>query len=191
MALEPVDVLDAGLDLVGAREVEHLVGHVEPVGSAGRGDAAGGEQDVDTAAGAEIEDGLPSCRSAIAVGLPQPSEASTAVSGSSSRSPSAYSPAPNSAACSSVIAAGLSQQAAAPRHRGDGSGRVALAHHLAKRLRVLARGAAAHPPAAALSQHAAFSEGSQHVSCAAAEQQLGLYNQLSHAVSSSRASGFT
>ena len=55
LALEPVDVLDAGLGLVGAGEVEHLVGHVEAVGGAGRADAAGGEQDVDAAAGAEVE----------------------------------------------------------------------------------------------------------------------------------------
>ena len=86
VALEPVHVLDAGLGLVGAGEVEHLVGHVEAVGGAGRADAAGGEQDVDAAAGAEVEHGLAGVRSAIAVGLPQPSEASSASSGSSSRS---------------------------------------------------------------------------------------------------------
>ena len=50
-------LVDARLRLVGAREVEHLVGHVEAVGGAGRGDAAGGEQDVDAAAGAEVEHG--------------------------------------------------------------------------------------------------------------------------------------
>ena len=50
----------------------------------------------------------------MAVGLPHPSEASRAVSGSSSRSPSAYRPAPNSSACSSVItAASVPQQPAA------------------------------------------------------------------------------
>ena len=38
--------------------VEHLVGHVEPVGDAGGADAAGGEQHVDAAAGAEVEHGL-------------------------------------------------------------------------------------------------------------------------------------
>ena len=41
-----------------AGELEHLVGHVEAVGLAGRADAPGGEQDVDAAAGAEVEDGL-------------------------------------------------------------------------------------------------------------------------------------
>ena len=58
VALEPVHVLDAGLGLVGAREGEHLVGHVEPVGGAGGPDAPGGEQDVDPAAGAEVEHSL-------------------------------------------------------------------------------------------------------------------------------------
>ena len=58
VALEPVHVLDARLRLVGAGEVEHLVGHVEAVGGAGGADAAGGEQDVDPAAGAEVEHGL-------------------------------------------------------------------------------------------------------------------------------------
>ena len=58
VALEPVDVGDAGLGLVGAGEVEHLVGHVEAVGGAGGADAAGGEQDVDAAARAEVEHDL-------------------------------------------------------------------------------------------------------------------------------------
>ena len=46
-----------------------------------RGDAAGGEQDVDAAAGAEVEHHLPGCRSASAVGLPQPREAISAFLG--------------------------------------------------------------------------------------------------------------
>ena len=45
----------AGLGLVGAGELEHLVGHVEAVGGAGGADAAGGEQHVDAAAGTEVE----------------------------------------------------------------------------------------------------------------------------------------
>ncbi len=44
--------------LVGAGELEHLVGHVEAVGLAGRADAPGREQHVDAAAGAEVEHGL-------------------------------------------------------------------------------------------------------------------------------------
>ena len=58
VAAEPLDVGDAGLGLVAAGEVEHLVGHVQPVGQAGRADAAGGEQHVDPAAGAEVKHGL-------------------------------------------------------------------------------------------------------------------------------------
>ena len=37
---------------------EHLVGHVHPVRLAGRADPAGGQQDVDAAAGAQVEHGL-------------------------------------------------------------------------------------------------------------------------------------
>jgi hypothetical protein len=57
VAFEPVDVGQARPGLVGAGEVEHLVGHVEAVGGAGGGDATGGEQDVDAAPGAEVEHG--------------------------------------------------------------------------------------------------------------------------------------
>ena len=58
LALEELDVGDAGLALVFAREGEHVVGHVEAVGFAGGADALCGEQHVDAAAGAEIEYGL-------------------------------------------------------------------------------------------------------------------------------------
>ena len=54
-ALEELDVLDPGLRWLCARELEHLVGHVEAVGLAGRADPAGREQNVDAAAGAEVE----------------------------------------------------------------------------------------------------------------------------------------
>ena len=50
--------VDAGLPLVLASEREHVVGHVEPVGFAGGADTLGGEQDVDAAAGAEVEHGF-------------------------------------------------------------------------------------------------------------------------------------
>ena len=43
---------------VGARELEHLVGHVEPDRLAGRPDAPGGDQDVRAGAGPEIEHDL-------------------------------------------------------------------------------------------------------------------------------------
>ena len=55
VALEPVHVAHAGLGLVGAGQLEHLVGHVQAVGGAGRADAARGEQHVDAAARAEVE----------------------------------------------------------------------------------------------------------------------------------------
>ena len=58
VALEELDVLDAGLGGVGARELEHLVGHVEPDRLAGRPDAPGGDQDVGAGARAEVKDGL-------------------------------------------------------------------------------------------------------------------------------------
>src|SRR6185503_6382233 len=58
LALEELDVRDAGVGLVPARELEHLVGHVQAVGFAGRADAPGREQHVDTAAGPEVEHGL-------------------------------------------------------------------------------------------------------------------------------------
>ena len=47
-----------GRALVAAGQLEHLVGHVESVRLAGRADPAGRQQDVDPAAGAEIEDRL-------------------------------------------------------------------------------------------------------------------------------------
>ena len=58
LALEELDVLDAGLLLVLAREREHLVGHVEPIGLAGGADAAGRQEHVDPAATAEVEHDL-------------------------------------------------------------------------------------------------------------------------------------
>ncbi len=57
-ALEELDILDTGLALILARESEHLVGHVESVGFAGGTDALSREQDIDAAAGAEVENDL-------------------------------------------------------------------------------------------------------------------------------------
>ena len=54
-ALDELDVLDPSLGLVAARQVEHLVGHVEAIGLAGRTDPPSREQDVDPAAGAQVE----------------------------------------------------------------------------------------------------------------------------------------
>ena len=56
--LQELDVLDPGLALVSPRQLEHLVGHVDAVGLARGADPAGGEQDVDPAARAEVENGL-------------------------------------------------------------------------------------------------------------------------------------
>ena len=57
--LQELDVRRARLRLVLAGEGEHLVGHVEAVGLARRADPLRREEDVDAAAGAEVEDDLP------------------------------------------------------------------------------------------------------------------------------------
>ena len=58
LALEKLNILRARLLLVLAGEREHVVGHVEAVGLAGRPNATRREQNVDAAARAEIENGL-------------------------------------------------------------------------------------------------------------------------------------
>ena len=55
VALQELDVRRARLALILACERQHLVGHVEAVGFAGRSDALGREQHVDAAAGPEVE----------------------------------------------------------------------------------------------------------------------------------------
>ncbi len=59
-ASETFDVLDSGFFLVLGGEGEHFVGHVEAVGFSGGADAARGKQNVDAAAGAEVENGFTS-----------------------------------------------------------------------------------------------------------------------------------
>src|SRR5690625_542771 len=54
-ALEELDVLRPGLDLVLLGQGEHFVGHVHAVGEPGRSDTACGEQHIDAATGAEVE----------------------------------------------------------------------------------------------------------------------------------------
>src|SRR5882672_2508823 len=54
-AFQEFDVFDAGFYLVFAGEGEHFVGHVQTVGFAGGADAFCREDDVNAAAGAEIE----------------------------------------------------------------------------------------------------------------------------------------
>src|ERR1035437_307390 len=58
LTLEELDVGGACLALVFAREGEHVVRHVEAICFTSWPDAAGGQQHVDAAAGAEIEHGL-------------------------------------------------------------------------------------------------------------------------------------
>ena len=58
LAVQKLDVFDAGLALVFVGEREHFVGHVEAVGFAGWADAPRREQHVDAAARAEIEHGF-------------------------------------------------------------------------------------------------------------------------------------
>ena len=56
--LRKIGVSDPGVGGVLARQREHLVGHVEPVREAGRPDALGRQDDVDSAAGTQVEHGL-------------------------------------------------------------------------------------------------------------------------------------
>ena len=58
MTAEELDVRRAGVGNVAHREREHLLGHVEADRSAVRADSPGRQEDVDPAAGAEIEDAL-------------------------------------------------------------------------------------------------------------------------------------
>jgi hypothetical protein len=58
VAPQELDVLDPGRGGVGAREREHLAGHVEADGLAGHTDAAGADEHVRPCAGAEVQDGL-------------------------------------------------------------------------------------------------------------------------------------
>src|SRR4051812_31986993 len=57
-APQELDILDPGLALMPLGELEHLVGHVEPVCLPARAPPTGREQDVDAPAGTEIENGL-------------------------------------------------------------------------------------------------------------------------------------
>ena len=103
-------------------EREHLVGHVDAERPAGRPDALRRQQDVDAAAGAEVEHAL--ARDAgrrPPSGLPQPSEASTAASGSSSRSSAEYRLAP-------IVSGSLQQEA--PWEARTAAVGVVLAHGL-------------------------------------------------------------
>ena len=58
LTLEELDIGDACLPLIVARELEHLVRHVEAVRLSGRANSARREEHIEAAAGAEIEDDL-------------------------------------------------------------------------------------------------------------------------------------
>ena len=58
VAADEFDVRDTGLGSISLGERQHLVGHVETDRPAGRPDALRGEEDVDPAAGSEVEDAL-------------------------------------------------------------------------------------------------------------------------------------
>ena len=65
--------LDApALRLFSSRQGEHFVGHVQAVRFARGADPRAQKAALDAAAGAEVEHRSPGCRSASAVGLPQP-----------------------------------------------------------------------------------------------------------------------
>ena len=81
LAFQEFDIRDTRLALVFVGEREHFVSHVEAVGFARGADASRREQHIDAAAGTEVEHDFAGIQFASAVGLPQPSEASTASSG--------------------------------------------------------------------------------------------------------------
>ena len=56
--LQPLDVVGARAALVLACEIEHLVGHIDPIGLAGRPHPTGREQHVDATARTEVENRL-------------------------------------------------------------------------------------------------------------------------------------
>src|SRR5437867_10316580 len=57
-SLEKLDILRPRFALVLARELQHLVRHIETVGLSCRTDPPGREQNVDPASGSEVEDGF-------------------------------------------------------------------------------------------------------------------------------------
>ena len=143
VALDELDVLDAGLLRVGARERRASRRSCRgrwPCRSGRRGRA-----EMRTSAPAPAPRSRtvsPSCRSATAVGTPQPSEACTAACGTPSTSPRSYIASPKTCSpCASVVSVSVPQQlelsaagaAAAALVLGDGAGRggVALADGLA------------------------------------------------------------
>src|SRR4249920_3481577 len=72
VALEELDVLGARVGCVAPGEIEHLVGHVEPVRVAGRPDPSRREQHVDPAARTQVEHGLALAQLGDGSGIPAP-----------------------------------------------------------------------------------------------------------------------
>lgn len=58
VALQKLDIVHLGSDGVAAREIQHLIRHVEAVRLACGSDALGGEDHVDAASGTEVKDSL-------------------------------------------------------------------------------------------------------------------------------------
>src|SRR5918995_4603720 len=107
----------------------------------------------------------PSCRSATAVGTPHPSEAPSAAPVAPSESPSAYRLSPNTPASSAAV----------PQHEAPWEAARAAAAYFS---RTVSRMSCERPseqpqltPAALVSQHDVFWDGSQHEDRASAEQQ--------------------
>ena len=81
VALDELGVVDAGLGGVGPCEREHLVGHVEADRAPAGADARALMSTSAPAPEPRSSTVSPACRSATAVGTPQPSEAATAAGG--------------------------------------------------------------------------------------------------------------
>src|SRR6202040_192546 len=62
LALEELDVLRTGASLVLIGQREHLIGHIEAIGLARWANALRRQQNIDTAARAEVEDRLSSIK---------------------------------------------------------------------------------------------------------------------------------
>ena len=143
----------------------------------------------------------PSCRSATAVGTPQPSDAATAVAVAPSASASSYSAAPNTCALSASVSAIGPQHDAEPCCSATALAAAAYFSRTVSRMSsdplVASRSSPAEqpqpPPAAASGPQQASFVGWLAAAClrlwgAAARGRGRIGSQLSHAVSSSRAS---
>ena len=83
MPVQELGVADPGPGGIGAGQREHVGAGVQAVGGARGADSPGGEQDVESAAGAEVQDGLARLEAGDRYGLPQPRLTRSAASGTS------------------------------------------------------------------------------------------------------------